>query len=189
MTGWRCGWSIAPRDATAAFNVILGQSTSNITSITQKAALAALKGPQDAVFEMLEEYRTRRDSIHAWLTAHPGISCEKPKGAFYLLPDISRLLSPGGIRTSAEFAQALVESEKVVVVPGEAFAAPGYGVVDAYFNYAALDNLTVYLGVTNIADKRYWEWNSVRSLGVIPAIDRYSAPGRAASAGIKLSFD
>ena len=57
MTGWRCGWSIAPKDVTAAFNVILGQSTSNITSITQKAALAALKGPQDAVFEMLDEYR------------------------------------------------------------------------------------------------------------------------------------
>ena len=56
---------IAPKDVTAAFNMIQGQSTSNITSITQKAALAALKGPQDAVFEMLDEYRTRRDSIHA----------------------------------------------------------------------------------------------------------------------------
>src|SRR5262245_48600220 len=122
MTGWRCGWSIAPKDVTAAFNVILGQSTSNITSITQKAALAAIKGPQDAVFDMLDEYRTRRDSIHGWLTAHPGIACQKPKGAFYLLPDVTRLLSPDGIRTSAEFAQALVESEKVVVVPGEAFA-------------------------------------------------------------------
>jgi aspartate aminotransferase len=126
MTGWRCGWSIAPKNATAAFNVVLGQSTSNITSITQKAALAALSGPQDAVFQMLEEYRTRRDSIHGWLTAHPGITCQKPNGAFYLFPDVSRLLSPDGIRTSAEFAQALIEKEKVVVVPGEAFAAPGY---------------------------------------------------------------
>ncbi|HVQ14754.1 MAG TPA: aminotransferase class I/II-fold pyridoxal phosphate-dependent enzyme, partial [Vicinamibacterales bacterium] len=126
MTGWRCGWSIAPKDVTAAFNVILGQSTSNITSITQKAALAAIKGPQDAVFEMLDEYRIRRDSIHGWLTAHPAITCQKPNGAFYLFPDITRLLSPDGIRTSAEFAQALIESEKVVVVPGEAFAAPGY---------------------------------------------------------------
>ena len=57
MTGWRCGWSIAPKELTAAFNVIQGQSTSNITSITQKAALAAIKGPQDAVFDMLDEYR------------------------------------------------------------------------------------------------------------------------------------
>jgi aspartate aminotransferase len=126
MTGWRCGWSIAPKELTAALNVIQGQSTSNITSITQKAALAAIKGPQDAVFEMLDEYRRRRDNFHEWLTAHPGIRCEKPNGAFYLMPDVSGLLSPEGIRTSAEFAQALVEREHVVVVPGEAFAAPGY---------------------------------------------------------------
>ena len=126
MTGWRCGWSIAPKELTAALNTIQGQSTSNITSITQKAALAAIKGPQDAVFEMLDEYRRRRDSIHGWLTAHPGIRCEKPQGAFYLLPDVSRLLSPEGLRTSAEFARALIEREHVVVVPGEAFDAPGY---------------------------------------------------------------
>ena len=126
MTGWRCGWSIAPKELTAAFNVIQGQSTSNITSITQKAALAAIKGPQDAVFEMLDEYRRRRDNIHAWLTGHPGVRCSKPQGAFYLFPDVSALLSPEGVRTSAEFAQALIEREQVVVVPGEGFDAPGY---------------------------------------------------------------
>jgi len=126
MTGWRCGWTVAPKELTAAFNVIQGQSTSNITSITQKAALAAIKGPQDAVFEMLDEYRRRRDAIHGWLTANPAIRCLKPKGAFYLLPDITGLLSTDGIRTSAEFAQALIEREHVVVVPGEAFDAPGY---------------------------------------------------------------
>ena len=126
MTGWRCGWSIAPKELTAALNMIQGQSTSNITSITQKAALAAIKGPQDAVFDMLDEYRRRRDSIHAWLTANPRIRCSKPKGAFYLLPDVSGLLSADGIRTSAEFAQMLLEREHVVVVPGEAFDAPGY---------------------------------------------------------------
>jgi aspartate aminotransferase len=126
MTGWRCGWSVAPKGLTAAFTMIQGQSTSNITSITQKAALAALKGPQEPVFDMLDEYRTRRDSIHAWLTAHPGIRCLKPKGAFYLFPDVSDLLSDGGLRRSADFAQALLEREHVVVVPGEGFAAPGY---------------------------------------------------------------
>ena len=97
MTGWRCGWTIAPKELTAAFNVIQGQSTSNITSITQKAALAAVTGSQDAVDAMLDEYRVRRDNIHAWLTANPGIQCVKPKGAFYLFPDISRLLSADGI--------------------------------------------------------------------------------------------
>lgn len=126
MTGWRCGWTIAPKELSAAFNVIQGQSTSNITSITQKAALAAITGPQDAVGVMLAEYRRRRDNIHAWLTAHPSITCVKPKGAFYLFPDISGLLSPDGIRTSADFAQAIIEKEHVVVTPGEAFDAPGY---------------------------------------------------------------
>ena len=62
MTGWRCGWTIAPKELTTAFNVIQGHSTSNITSITQKAALAAINGPQDAVTAMLDEYRRRRDA-------------------------------------------------------------------------------------------------------------------------------
>jgi aspartate aminotransferase len=75
---------------------------------------------------MLNGYRERRDHIHGWRTAHPGIQCVKPKGAFYLLPDISRLLSPDGLKTSTEFAQALLEKEYVVVTPGEAFDAPGY---------------------------------------------------------------
>src|SRR6185503_7354359 len=63
MTGWRCGWTIAPKELTAAFNIIQGQSTSNITSITQKAALAAISGSQAPVDAMLDEYRTRRDNI------------------------------------------------------------------------------------------------------------------------------
>ncbi|MGH9201724.1 MAG: aminotransferase class I/II-fold pyridoxal phosphate-dependent enzyme, partial [Vicinamibacterales bacterium] len=126
MTGWRCGWTIAPKELTSVFNVIQGQTTSNVTSITQKAALAAIGGPQVAVEEMLNEYRERRDNIHAWLTAHPGIRCVKPKGAFYLFPDISGLLSPEGVRTSADFAQKLIEQEHVVVTAGEAFDAPGY---------------------------------------------------------------
>jgi aspartate aminotransferase len=127
MTGWRCGWTIAPKELTAAFNVIQGQTTSNIASVTQKAALAAIGGPQDAVRAMLTEYRTRRDAIHGWLTAHPGIKCVKPSGAFYLFPDISGVLSPDGpVKTSADFAQGLLEKEYVVVTPGEGFDAPGY---------------------------------------------------------------
>jgi aspartate aminotransferase len=124
MTGWRCGWTVAPKELTSVFNIIQGQTTSNITSITQKAALAAISGSQDAVTTMLDEYRERRDNIHAWLTAHPGIQCVKPKGAFYLFPNISGLLAPG--TTSTDFAQALLEKEHVVVTPGEAFDAPGY---------------------------------------------------------------
>src|SRR5688572_11994474 len=113
MTGWRCGWTIAPKPLTSVFNTIQGQSTSNICSITQKAVLAAVQGPQTAVTTMLDEYRTRRDRIHEWLTASPGIQCVKPNGAFYLFPNISGLLGHGGITTSEDFAQALLEKEHV----------------------------------------------------------------------------
>jgi aspartate aminotransferase len=126
MTGWRCGWTIAPAALIGACNTIQGHSTSNIASITQKAALAALTGPQDAVTRMLDEYRERRDLVHAWLTEHPGIRCRKPSGAFYLMPDISEVLTPGGLRTSTQFAQALLEQARVAVTPGEAFDAPGH---------------------------------------------------------------
>jgi aspartate aminotransferase len=74
---------------------------------------------------MLDEYRRRRDAIHGWLTASPGIKCVKPRGAFYLFPDISELLA-GDVRTSADFAQGLIEKEHVAVTPGEGFDAPGY---------------------------------------------------------------
>jgi aspartate aminotransferase len=126
MTGWRCGWMIAPAPLTAACNTIQGHSTSNVSSITQKAALAALTGPQDTVRRMLDEYRTRRDAVHEWLTANPAIRCVRPQGAFYLFLDISDLLSPDGIRTSADFAQALLEQSHVAVTAGEGFDAPGH---------------------------------------------------------------
>ena len=75
---------------------------------------------------MLNEYRRRRDSLHQWLTADPRIRCTKPGGAFYLFPDISDLLSPHGFATSTDFAQALLDEERVAVTPGEAFGAPGF---------------------------------------------------------------
>jgi aspartate aminotransferase len=74
---------------------------------------------------MRDEFRRRRDNIHGWLTAHPGIKCVKPKGAFYLFPNISGLLTDA-VPTSLEFSQRLLEQEHVVVTPGEAFDAPGY---------------------------------------------------------------
>jgi aspartate aminotransferase len=126
MTGWRCGWAVGPAPVIAACNAIQSHSTSNVASITQKAVVAALAGPQDCVQAMLDEYRARRDHLHEWLTADPRIRCVKPSGAFYLFPDISEVLSPAGLRTSADFAQALLEQAHVVVTPGEAFDAPGF---------------------------------------------------------------
>src|SRR5688572_24976157 len=125
MTGWRAGWTIAPASLTKIFNTIQGQTTSNITSVTQKAMVAALTGSQQPVAAMRDEFRRRRDSIHAWLTANPAIQCLKPKGAFYLFPNISGLLTDT-VSTSLDFAQQLLEKEHVVVTPGEAFEAPGY---------------------------------------------------------------
>jgi aspartate aminotransferase len=126
MTGWRCGWAIGPRDVITQCNVIQGHSTSNINSITQKAGIAALTGPQDGVTTMLNEYRKRRDAVHAWLTADPRFQCVKPGGAFYLFPYVADLLSPDGIRTTGELAEAMLKEVAVAVTPGEGFDAPGF---------------------------------------------------------------
>ena len=126
MTGWRCGWQLGPAAAIAASVAIQSHSTSNVTSISQKAALEAVTGPQAPVGAMLAEYRVRRDALHAWLTADPRLRCEKPAGAFYLFVDVGDVLSADGFRTSLDFADALLEEARVAVTPGEAFDAPGF---------------------------------------------------------------
>jgi len=126
MTGWRCGWALGPAPVVAAANAIQSHSTSNVCSITQKAVLAALTGPQACVTAMLDEYRRRRDLVIARFTADPRIRCVSPQGAFYVFPDVSDLLSPEGLRTSADFAQALLDDVRVALTPGEAFDAPGF---------------------------------------------------------------
>jgi len=126
MTGWRCGWAIGPTRVIAACNAIQSHSTSNACSISQHATLAALQGSQSCVEAMLAEYRQRREIIWQLLTADPRVRCLKPAGAFYLFVDITGLLSPTGIRTSAEFAQALLDDVRVALTAGEAFDAPGF---------------------------------------------------------------
>ena len=127
MTGWRCGWALGPgggdwRRATRC------RATRPRTSARsrRRPTVAALQGPDDTVKEMLAEYRRRRDQLHAWLTADPRIRCVKPNGAFYLFIDISALLSPDGIRTSAEFAERMLHEAHVALTAGEAFEAPGF---------------------------------------------------------------
>ena len=126
MTGWRCGWALGPASVIAASAAIQSHSTSNVSSITQKAAVAALAGPQDTVGAMLDEYRTRRDHLFDWLAADPRLRCHRPAGAFYMFLDVSDLLSVDGFRTSSDFAQALLDESRVAVTPGEAFDAPGF---------------------------------------------------------------
>ena len=126
MTGWRCGWALGPSALIGAANALQSHSTSNVSSISQKAAEAALRGPQDCVTAMLDEYRRRRDQLFDWLSADTRIRLVKPAGAFYMFPDVSEFLSPDGIRTSAELATALLDNARVAVTPGEAFDAPGF---------------------------------------------------------------
>jgi aspartate aminotransferase len=126
MTGWRCGWMVAPKPVVQAANALQSHSTSNVNSITQRAAVAALTGPQDCVGEMLDEYKRRRDQVLAWLAEEPRLRCGVPQGAFYVFPDISDFLSPDRIRTSLDFADGLLRDDHVVTTAGEAFDAPGY---------------------------------------------------------------
>ena len=126
MTGWRCGWAIGPAAVIGACNALQSHSTSNACSITQRAAEAALNGPQTYVTDMLHEYRDRRDRVCEWLSAEPRIRLVKPAGAFYLFPDVSEFLSPDGIRTTAQLGTALLDEARVAVTPGEAFDAPGF---------------------------------------------------------------
>jgi aspartate aminotransferase len=126
MTGWRCGWLVGPKAVVSAANALQSHSTSNVSSITQKAAVAALAGPQSCVDDMLREYHARRDQVVAWMGEEPRFRCSVPQGAFYLFPSIAEFLGPDRFRTSLEFADALLAREHVVTTPGEAFDAPGY---------------------------------------------------------------
>ncbi len=126
MTGWRCGWMAGPKAVVGAANALQSHSTSNVSSITQRAAVAALTGSQTCVADMLAEYKRRRDHVLRGLAAEPRIRCAVPQGAFYVFPDISAFLSPNGTRTSLDFADGLLKDEYVVTTAGEAFDAPGF---------------------------------------------------------------
>jgi aspartate aminotransferase len=126
MTGWRCGWMIAPAAVVDAANALQSHSTSNVCSITQRAVQAALSGSQQCVTDMLGEYQRRRDQLCDWLAAEPRLRVVKPAGAFYLFPDVGEFLIPDGVRTSAALARLLLDDARVAVTPGEAFDAPGF---------------------------------------------------------------
>lgn len=121
MTGWRIGYTLGPKDLVAAINNLQSHSTSNPTSIVQKAAIEALNGPQDSVAGMLAEYRRRRDYIVPALNDIPGVACPTPGGAFYAYPNISSAFGKSGINSAMDFAAKLLEDQHVAVVPGEAF--------------------------------------------------------------------
>ena len=121
MTGWRIGYGLAPEAVIGAMMKLQSHSTSNPTSIAQKAAVEALRGPQDSVPQMLAEYRRRRDFVIPRLREIPGVTCSNPAGAFYAYPNVRAAFEKGGMKTPLEFADRLLKEASVAVVPGEAF--------------------------------------------------------------------
>jgi aspartate/methionine/tyrosine aminotransferase len=130
MTGWRVGWMISAPDVMNAAVNYQSQTTSNISNVSQRAALAALTGDLMAVELMREAFDRRRKTMTTMLNAIDGVSCAEPEGAFYCFPDVSGLLgrSLGGrvSKSSSELADVLLETIKIAVVPGEAFGTPGF---------------------------------------------------------------
>jgi aspartate aminotransferase len=131
MTGWRIGFCGAPIALIKAMDKLQGQSTSNTSSISQAAAVAALKGPEDELGEMVKVYKARRDLVVEMLNKAPGITCSKPEGAFYVFPSIHGCIgktTPKGtkINNDEEFVIALLEETGVAAVHGSAFIYPGH---------------------------------------------------------------
>jgi aspartate aminotransferase len=121
MTGWRVGFGLCPANVAQAVVKLQSHSTSNPTSIAQKAGVEAVRGPQESVGAMLSEYRKRRDFVVNRLRQIPGVQCADPKGAFYAYPNIGAALGKNGIQSTLDFADALLKQAHVAVVPGEAF--------------------------------------------------------------------
>ena len=121
MTGWRMGYTLAPATLVSALQKLQSQSTSNPTSIVQKAAVAALNGSQDCVAEMCSDYIRLRDRVVAGLRSIPGITCVQPEGAFYAYPNVSGFFGRGGIKSASDVSRRLLHEAGVVTVPGEGF--------------------------------------------------------------------
>ena len=130
MTGWRLGWMIGPPDAIKAAANLQSHLSSNVSNISQRAAIEALTGPQDEVEAMRVAFEKRRNVIVAELNKIDGIVCPMPEGAFYVYPDVTGLLNRewGGVTptTSLQLADLILDQAEVAVVPGEAFGPSGY---------------------------------------------------------------
>jgi aspartate/methionine/tyrosine aminotransferase len=144
MTGWRVGWMIGPQDVIKASTNFQSHATSNVSNVSQRAALAAVSGDLDAVAMMRDAFDRRGRMMHSMLQAIDGVTCLEPQGAFYCFPNVTGLLNRD-IRghtctTSLELADLVLSEARVAFVPGEAFGTPGY----ARFSFA--------LGDTDLAE-------------------------------------
>ena len=152
MTGWRVGWMIGPSDVIKASINFQSHATSNISNVSQVAALAAVSGDLSAVAMMRDAFERRGKVMHRMLSEIPGVHCLEPQGAFYCYPNVSALLGrplgPHGTvsNTSMELADTILDQAKVAFVPGEAFGTAGY----ARFSFAMADDDMVE-GIRRIA--------------------------------------
>lgn len=127
MTGWRIGYAAGPEDLIGNMNKLMGHSTSNPASISQKAALQALKTDDSEIQPMIDEFEERRNLVHSKLQAIDGIECEEPKGAFYLFPDVESIVANHPtIDDDHELVMTLLEEAHIAPVPGSAFGAPNF---------------------------------------------------------------
>ena len=126
MTGWRIGYCGGPKEIITAMGTIQGQSTSNASSISQKAAAVALSGDQSCVAKMNEAFKARHDFVVKGLNSLPGVSCLPGAGTFYAFADVSKAMASLGCRDDGEFAERLLNEGGVAVVPGGGFGAPGH---------------------------------------------------------------
>ena len=151
MTGWRVGWMIAPVDVTAAATNLQSHTTSNVSNVSQAAAVAAVTGDLGFTATMRAAFDVRRLKMHEMLSAIPGVSSIEPLGAFYAFPSFEGVLGReiGGRRpqTTLELAEVLLDEAAVAIVPGEAFGAPGY----ARLSYALGEDELVE-GLTRLAE-------------------------------------
>ena len=149
MTGWRVGWMIGPKDVIKAATNLQSHLSSNVSNVSQRAAIAALAGDLSAVHEMGVAFDRRRKLMVKMLNEIPGVSCPTPTGAFYVYPSVKGILGKEirGKRpqTSAELATLILEEVEVAAVPGEAFGPSGY----LRFSYATSDE-DIVEGITRV---------------------------------------
>lgn len=123
MTGWRIGYAVGNEKLIKAMTNLASHSTSNPTTVSQYAALAAYTSSQEEVEKMKEAFSDRLEKLYSWITAIPGIECVKPKGAFYLFPNVKKAVESNGFSSVDDWVKALLEEEKVALVPGSGFGA------------------------------------------------------------------
>ena len=139
MTGWRLGYALGPAPVVSAMMKLQSQSTSNPTSIVQKAAVAALKGPQQCVADMRAEYIKLRDHVVNGLRKLPGVQCTLPGGAFYAYPNVSACFGRSGVNSASDLAGKLLREAHVATVPGEGFGTREHIRVSYATSMAELD--------------------------------------------------